>query len=1100
VTIPSNTSEGQSEPDLPTIIQPGSEQEGTRSHVASNSTQTSSLTIPGYDLMPEIAQGGMGVVYAARDRTFDREVAIKIMKPGMDAKQFNREARITACLPHPGIPPVYALGAIADGRPYLAMKLVRGDTLNKVLKSHADVAVDRSRLIAIFEQVCHAVGYAHAQGIVHRDLKPPNIMVGAFGEVQVMDWGLAKEIAGTESDYTPSYDGRNVEDMAATIAGQIKGTPAYMAPEQARGEPVDARADVFALAGILAAILTGHPPFSGNSAVETLIRAGKADLKEIFERLDQSGADTELLELCKRNLSPEPDDRCRNATEFALAVAEYRAEVEERLRRAERERAAAQAKKEEIRKHRKVRLALAASVLLLAIVGTFGAVVSSFWRIAELAKNEALTSKVAVERERERVARIEYGRAIEAAHHNVELGKFAEAVQLLESADAKFRGWEWNYMHRLLNSQRFLAQDVQAADLSQDGTRIAVCQNKSFRTASVWDTRSKQKIFASQDSDGFGQLVRNGVSFFPDGERVITTIWESESGRSVAWDIASGRELFRIPVKDIFAATLTADGTRLITRDIKLVTVRDAASGRLVAELPEPDEFSSELVANHDGSRIVIRGKGEGSWRLVHTETANSIPLEGHRNSIQIAAFSRDGSILLTVSDGETFVRDPDSGAVKFQVDCITNTDSISAICVSDDGQFIAYGDYKNRVVLWNVAKRQLSATLTGHTSPVGQITFTRDGKHVVSGSRDATVRIWNIETGKVLYRLCGHVKPIDQVTVSEDGSTIFTLAHNEARVWDLQLQPDVEFSELSVEPGPGCNIEWKGYRFGNLRVLPIGNGFGFSYPSGVAPEQFPQEVAFSNGDDVVAVVFKDGSILVWDCTAGKARTVIEYKSSLDKNSGKLQLRISPDGARVLGWISGKDDASVWDSTTGAKLFSIPQSSISAAEFSPDGTQIATGSYADGRLRIWSPATGVLIKELAGPDTRSMPVQTSRILFDENGHYVAAGMMDHSILLWDLTQNLPPLVLKGHTDEISSLAFTPDGTRLSSGSKDHTARIWDTISGAETFKISGGTDASLGILVRFESDGKRFLMSTDGEKFKVYNSNPISLPSLRAGD
>ncbi|MFO1044073.1 MAG: serine/threonine-protein kinase [Planctomycetaceae bacterium] len=577
----SNSFEGQSPGDLPTILQPGAQQDDAKAEVAKNIALEPRFLIPGYDLMPEIARGGMGVVYAARDLTFDREVAIKIMKPGMDAAQFNREARITARLPHPGVPPVYALGTIADGRPFLAMKLVRGDTLNRVLKSHTYATVDRTRLIAIFEQVCHAVGYAHAQGIVHRDLKPSNVMVGAFGEVQVMDWGLAKEIGGAESEFTSHSNGGNLEEVAATIAGKIKGTPAYMAPEQARGEPVDARADVFALAGILAAILTGHPPFSGNSVVETLIRAANGDLKETFERLDLSGVDSDLLHLCKQNLSPAAKDRCCDATAFASAVAEYRAAVEERFRRIERDRAAAQAKEEEIRKHRKVRFALAASVVLLAIVGTFGVVVSSFWRMAE-------SAKAAVERERERVARTEYGRAVEAAHHLVQEGKCAEALQLLESTDAQFRGWEWDYVHRLLNSQRFLANNLQAADLSADGTRIAVSQSDRFRIASVWDTRSKQEIFASQDSGDFGQLVRDGVSFFPDGARLLTTTWGTENGNAVVWDVASRRELFRLPVKDIFAAALTADGKRILTRDIGVVTVRDAPMVRLLLNYRNP--------------------------------------------------------------------------------------------------------------------------------------------------------------------------------------------------------------------------------------------------------------------------------------------------------------------------------------------------------------------------------------------------------------------------------------------------------------------------------------------------------------------------------
>ncbi len=303
--------------------------------------------VAGYKIEGEIARGGMGVVYAAIDRAFGRKVAVKVMLPGMSASAFDREARITARLPHPGIPPVHALGALSDGRPFLAMKLIRGDTLKDLLERRADATADRARLLAAFEQMCQAVGYAHAQGIVHRDLKPANVMVGAFGEVQVMDWGLAKEIGGAEPEATVPDASGALEDIAATVAGQIKGTPAYMAPEQARGEAVDARADVFALGGILAAILTGKPPFAGNSVLDTIISAAQAELGDTFARLDASGVDAQLVVLCKRCLAAKPNDRFANGTSLTEAVAAYRAGVDARLRKAEQDRAAAEARARE---------------------------------------------------------------------------------------------------------------------------------------------------------------------------------------------------------------------------------------------------------------------------------------------------------------------------------------------------------------------------------------------------------------------------------------------------------------------------------------------------------------------------------------------------------------------------------------------------------------------------------------------------------------------------------------------------------------------------------------------------------------------------------
>src|SRR5262245_4696013 len=169
------------------------------SHPGSDAPASDRPAVPGYRLLCEIARGGMGRVLVAYDLTLDREVALKVLLPGANADRFVRESKITARLPHPGIPPVHALGTLADGSPFLAMKLIVGQTLAVEMKT-----ADRSRLLQSFTQVCQAVGFAHSRGVLHRDLKPANVMVGGFGEVQVMDWGLAKELTSRD---VPSESG-----------------------------------------------------------------------------------------------------------------------------------------------------------------------------------------------------------------------------------------------------------------------------------------------------------------------------------------------------------------------------------------------------------------------------------------------------------------------------------------------------------------------------------------------------------------------------------------------------------------------------------------------------------------------------------------------------------------------------------------------------------------------------------------------------------------------------------------------------------------------------------------------------------------------------
>jgi len=330
--------------------------------------------IAGFSVESEIARGGMGRVLAARDLTLDREVAIKVLLPGQHAPaaaaRFVREAKITAQLPHPGIPPVYALGTLADRSPFLVMKHVRGRTLAAILKERTSTTDDLPRLVSIFEQICQAVGFAHSQQVLHRDLKPANIMVGPFGEVQVMDWGLAKSLSDAvhaADTFEEALDESTLDN--ATRTGQVLGTPAYMAPEQARGQAIDARADVFALGAILCEILTGKPPFTGSTTREILERAAAGDMSDATTRLEQAGIDVELAELARHCLAPQPEDRPADGKSLADGVADYQSRVEERLHEAERQRAAAESRVEEQRKRRMVQQALAGMIALMFMLG-----------------------------------------------------------------------------------------------------------------------------------------------------------------------------------------------------------------------------------------------------------------------------------------------------------------------------------------------------------------------------------------------------------------------------------------------------------------------------------------------------------------------------------------------------------------------------------------------------------------------------------------------------------------------------------------------------------------------------------------------------------
>jgi len=222
-----------------------------------------------YVLDREIGHGGMGRVFAGRDLRLDRTVAIKMVR-SQDAAlavRFEREVKLAARLQHPGVVPVYDAGFWPSGEPFLVMKLVLGQSLARVIKD-ADTRADRLALLPQVIAAAEAVAYAHDQGIVHRDLKPSNILVGAFGETVVVDWGLAKDLKAGDSDLPlPAQRGEgrgegSPRERAAgdTATGAVVGTPSYMSPEQASGQPVDPRADVYALGAILHYVLAGTPP------------------------------------------------------------------------------------------------------------------------------------------------------------------------------------------------------------------------------------------------------------------------------------------------------------------------------------------------------------------------------------------------------------------------------------------------------------------------------------------------------------------------------------------------------------------------------------------------------------------------------------------------------------------------------------------------------------------------------------------------------------------------------------------------------------------------------------------------------------------------
>jgi PAS domain S-box-containing protein len=298
------------------------------------------------------ATGGIGRVWRARDRQLDREVAIKELFPenagnAKIAARFIREAQLTGQLEHPGVVPVYELDR-GDGanQAFYAMKFVRGRTLKSAVDAYhskrAQGGADSLEFVALlsaFAAVCNTVAYAHSRGVMHRDLKGDNVTLGDFGEVIVLDWGLAKLLGQPEaneadpSPVPPDYP----EDPGLTVQGEIVGTPAYMAPEQAEGrlDQIDHRTDIFGLGAILYEILAGRPPFTGSNTIDVVrkaIRGNPAPPRESWPEVPPG-----LEEICLKAIAKDPNQRYASAADLAHEVQHWqevqRRQAEEELLR-----------------------------------------------------------------------------------------------------------------------------------------------------------------------------------------------------------------------------------------------------------------------------------------------------------------------------------------------------------------------------------------------------------------------------------------------------------------------------------------------------------------------------------------------------------------------------------------------------------------------------------------------------------------------------------------------------------------------------------------------------------------------------------------------
>jgi eukaryotic-like serine/threonine-protein kinase len=995
-----------------------------------------------YAIQGEIAKGGMGRVLAARDLRLGRAVAIKELLPkNRDAvRRFEREARITARLQHPSIIHVYEAGVWTGGEPFYAMPKVSGRSLDKVVAERATLA-ERLGLLPNVIAVADALAYAHNERVIHRDLKPSNVLVGAFGETVVIDWGLAKDL-GVPIDPMESLQLRQTHVAAGdTNAGSVVGTPAYMPPEQAHGKSVDQRADVYALGALLYHVLVGEPPYTGTSSADVLEQVKRGPCAPVRRRAP--GAPADLVAIVDKAMARDPDARYADAGELAQDLKRF--ETGQLV--AAHDYSATALFGRWLRRFR-VPVAIAAiAIIALAI----GGIVSVRKIVAEQHKDQRRRLTLLEERGRSELLDGHAGPAaaylIEAVHDGVTGGARGFLVaEALRPFDA-----------RLASLRASATTGKVVIAYSPDGARFAAAGGDDVQ---LWrDNGTLERTLAAPRGR------TRVVAFDPGGTRLLA----AGDDRIVrVWRLSDGALLRTLGghTDTIVDATFSADGTRVATAsadgttrlwigdapsDVRrcedsdtalqpMVTVRFSADGHRLAFGNENataciwnlDDNVVTYLHGHTGAINSVRWRGDGKYLVTASADGTArvwdaqirkLPEAGgnyiagklvvkplrhdDRSRVASAEFSSDGSLVLTAGSDRTArifelpddIPDDAPATPVREIMKLPATGELVAATFSADDERVATASADGRSTVWQVTKKRVIASFE-HADSVDAIALDPDQQHMLTGSRDGWVRIWDIQRGDVVRASFDQESAVNALAVARAGVVAAV---------------------------------------GNSRV---------TLSDGKHARQLPQ-----TGRVFAAAGSPDGTRIA---IGGEAEDVFVFDVSLDP------------------------------AQAGEPRFTLPGHQIvHGIAFSPDGTTIATADQA-GALRLWSAATGRLVRTLKHtaplaaiaytPDAsalvvldgagkvltapsrgdgplvaRQLTTSGARALaFRSDGKaVVVSGPTDTRIypLARGVIGERELLVLSGPLGDVQAVAFTTDGTRVITAGGDGAVKVWDAAKG-----------------------------------------------------